>query len=353
MRLDSSYIIDFSKIGKADEDLVGKKAYELGQLQKLGIPFPNGFVITTKFQREFLRFTKISEEIKKVQALNHPAISGSIKELFHPIQKQIIEQDMPQVLATQLHKFYRKLSGTFRERSLTLFSSSFNNKSIVSSNVSGDTNLILKIKTIWSMLPTESVAVVVQENIQSQIKGRIFTDGLTIDKKLTEKQMGKLKSYCSVIQEHFYFPKEIEYAVKKDEIFITKVNPFTGTISKSSKAALNNGKQKALIKGIPINPGIVTGPVKVLRNIYSDTEMKEGSVIILPNLNPSLFSKIKKAKAIIVDSVLPNSLDKILYKRDFQIPTVEGVKNATKMFQDGNVITVNGATGEIYSGGLI
>ena len=62
---------------------------------------------------------------------------------------------------------------------------------------------------------------------------------------------------------------------------------------------------------------------------------------------------MKSAKAVVIDSILPNSLSKALFRRDFQIPTVEGVKNATKLFQNGNVITVNGVSGEIYSGGLV
>lgn len=50
---------------------------------------------------------------------------------------------------------------------------------------------------------------------------------------------------------------------------------------------------------------------------------------------------------------MPNSLDKTLYRKDFQIPTIEGAINATKIFKNGNIVTVNGVNGEIYSGGLV
>jgi len=352
MRL-SSCIIGLSQVYKVDEDLVGKKAHELGILWKLDIPLPNGFVITAEFFKEFLRATGINEEIKKIQALSHPSISDSIKKLFQPIQKQIMQNHMPQDLVVQLHKFYRELAGIFKERSLNMFSSSFNNKSIVFPNVKGDANLILKIKTIWSLSLDESVAIVVQENIIPEIKGKVLTDNPTIDKKLTKEQKDKLINYCNIIQKHCYFPKEIEYAVSKGKIFITKVNPFTGIVNELSLQTSNKRSQKVLIKGLSINPGIVTGPVKILHNKYGNIEAKKGEIAVLPGLDHALLRRIKNAKAVIIDDILLNSLDKTLYRKGFQIPTVEGAKNATRMFQDGNVVTVNGASGEIYSGGLI
>jgi len=347
-------IIDFSEISKADEDLVGKKAHELGIISKLGIPLPEGFVITTEFFKEFLRLTGIDKEIKKVQALNHPAISDSIKKLFHPIQKQVMHQHILQTLTVELHKFYRKLSGIFKDQSLNVFSSSYNNKSIIFSGVLGDANLILKIKTIWSMSLEEPVAIAVQKNIKSGIKGKIFTQNPTTDKKLTEKQMNKLIDYCNIIQKHFYFPKVLDYIIVKDKIYITAIKPFTGRVEELPKPVVENRKsQKVLIKGISINHGIATGRVKILLSQHNGIEVKKGEVIVLPNLDSSMLKEIVNAKAVVIDPILPNSLEKALYRKTFKIPTIEGVKNATRMLQDGSVVTVNGYSGEIYSGGLV
>lgn len=348
------HIIDLVQAYKEDEDLVGKKAHELGMLWKLGIPLPNGFIITTEFFKEFLRQTGICDEIKKVQDLNHPAISDSIEKLFHPIQRKILQENIPHNLSIQLHKYYRELSGTFKECPLSVFSSGSNNKSILFANVKGDTNLVLKIKKIWSSCFKESVAVVVQKDIKSKIKGKVFTDNPIVDKKLTDEQMNKLADYCRIIQRHFYFPKEIEYIISKEKIFITEINPFTGCVNESPKALIPNiKKQKVLIKGFSVNPGIVTGIVKILRSNDNVAEAKKGEIILLPHLDSSMFKKMKNSKAVIIDSVSPNSLNKTLYRKYFQIPTIEGAKNATKMFQNGNVVTVNGVSGEIYSGGLV
>lgn len=351
MGLNPRYIVDFSEIYKVDGELVGKKVHELGILWKLGVPLPDGFVITTEFFREFLNLVGLDKEIEKVQAISHPPIKDSMPKLFELIKKQLMHSYIPEHLVLDLHKFYRKLSGTFKNKSLNIFSSTFNNKSHAFNNVKGDANLIMKIKTIWSMSLDSPVAIAVQENIKSKIKGQVFTDNPIVDKKLTEKQVSTLIDYCNVIQRYFYFPKEIEYVVKKNKIFLTKINPFTGIADSSVKVV--NRVKKTLIKGMPINPGIVTGPVKILHNKYSDIIVKKGDIIVLPNLDSRIFKKLKNAKAVVVDSIMLNPQNKTLYRKDFQIPTIEGAKDATKIFKDGSIVTVNGANGEIYSGGLV
>lgn len=347
MGVNSNFIIDLSEVYEIEEDLVGKKAYELGILQKLGIPIPGGFIITNDFFKEFLRLTGIDEEIQKARTLSHPAISDSAEKLFQPIRNRIMRQSIPQVLAGELHKFYRELSGTFKEIPLNIFSSSMNNNSTVFRNMKGDANLILKIKTIWSLNFKNSGAIVVQENINSGITNRIATVNPIIDSELTKTQMIELTNYCNLIQKHFYFPKEIEYAIIKNNIFITKINPFTGSVS------LDNKLRKTLIKGISINPGIATGRLKILRDKRDNTKIKKGEIVVAPNLSSLTFDNTKNAKAVIIDAFLQKSLNRILFKNHFKIPAIEGAKNATKIFKNGNVVTVNGVSGEIYSGGLI
>ncbi len=303
MGLNSHHIIDFSKLYNADLDLVGKKAYQLSELKQLGIPIPDGFVITP--------FLHLSENL--------------IREVYSA---------------------YRKLAGVFKDPSLNIFSSSLNNKSIVFSNIKGDANIILKIKTIWSSYLNEPVAIVVQKNINSKIKGKILTNDNSIsDQRLLE--------FAKKIQNYFYFPQEIEYVIEKGKIYVTQVKPFTGIIKELQKKEKEiKNLRKAIIKGISINPGIVTGVVKLINNQNFDIA-KNSEIVVIKNLNKSLYDKIRKAKAVVTDSVLPTSIDKLHYRKIIKVPTIIGTENATKLLQNGNIITVNGVTGEVYSGGFM
>lgn len=333
----------FSKIYKEDLDNVGKKAVELAELFRLGIPIPDGFVITTSFFKKFLKQTGIDEKIKEVQKLNHPSIQDSVKKLFNPIKKQILYTPIPGNLITELHKFYRQLAGLFKEQSLNVFSSSLNNKSVSFLNIKGDANLLLKIKEIWTMHINQPVAIIVQENIASKTKGTI----------ITSQPPKEMEEIARKIQKHFYFPQELDYVIEKGKIYVTGLRHFTGKVEKSQKTALQNNKtQNVLVKGISINPGIVTGPVKILSN-NNRIQIKSGEIIVISQLNKSFYGKIKKAKAIVADSTLLSSYDQMLYRKSIKIPIITDAVNATRILQNGNIITVNGINGEVYSGGLI
>lgn len=344
-------IVNFSEAYRVDEELVGKKAHELGALWKLGVPLPKGFVITTEFFKEFLRLAEIDKKTYKLPALKHPALSHTTDNLF---KKQIMHNHIPQKLAPKLHHYYKQISGLFKNKPLNIFSSSSNNSSIVFSNIKGDANLILKIKTIWSMAFKKPVAIVVQENVQSEIKGRMTTNNPVLDIKLKKDQMDALIVYCKIIQRYFYFPKIVEYTVSKGTVIVTNISPFTGNINKIQKEAQKSVKlRKILIKGISINPGIVTGKIKILHNKYEKVKIGKGEIVALPNLDYLTFGEMENANAIIVDSVIPNSLGKALFRRKFHFPAIEGTKNATRILKNGTIITINGINGEIYSGGLL
>jgi len=349
MGLKSSLIIDISNLKNVEEEAVGKKIHELGILQSLGIPIPEGFIITTGFFKEFLHLTGLDEEIKNTDAVYHPALENSIDKLYYPVQKKIREIPLPQTLAAEFHRFYRKFSGSLKDKPLNVFSSSVGEKSVIFDGISGDANLLLKIKKIWSesfRLPT---AIAVQEDIKPGIKGKILTNNPLPDKRLTKLQSSKLMNYCKLIQRYFYFPKEIEYIVKNDKTYIIGIYPFTGIVEFEKPVK----EKKILARGIAVNPGIVTGPVRILSPKLRNGMIKKGEIVVLPKLDHSIFEEIKKAKAAVVSQVLRDPADKALYRRDFRIPTIEGVDNAESIFHNGNVITVNGVNGEIYSGGLI
>jgi len=352
MALKSPLIVNLSDIKYFDKESVGKKIYELGKMYERDIPMPSGFIITAEFFKEYLRLTGIDNEIKKANALIHPAISDSIHKLFEPIQKRILETPIPEELTVNLHLFYRHYFGS-KNKSMNIFSSSLNNKFITFSKISGDSNLVLKIKQIWSQSLKNPEAIAVQEYIRPEIQGKIFTNNIIVNIKLTGLQMNKLKDYCKRIQECFYFPKEIEYIVNNGKVFITNVSPLTGQVYHSIKPRLESKIRKIMAKGTSISPGIVTGPIRIVSGKLKNNKIKEGEIIIITNHNHSLLRALKNAKAIIIDSDNQNMTEKNFYRKSFNIPTIINVKDASNIFKTGNIVTVNGLNGEIYSGGLL
>ena len=285
-------VIELSQLHKFDLEEVGKKAYLFGELKHLGILIPDGFVI-------------------------------------------IFISNLSVNLIKEIHRAYKKLSGLFRETSVNILTSHLNNKSTTFTNIKGDANLIHKIKTILSSEGEMPIAIIVQKHIKSSQKGKLSNES-----DLAKK-----------IQKHFYFPQEIDCAVEKGKIYVTNIKPLA-KIPKQKAITQNKMYRKILVKGIPLNPGIITGSIRILRN-QDYYRVKSHEIAVIPQLNKLLYSKISKAKAVVADSELTSSYDKMEFRKNIKIPTIMGVKNAVKILQNGNIVTVNGINGEIYQGGLL
>lgn len=340
-----SDIVDFSQLHRFDLDEVGRNVFQLGELKHLKISIPDGFVILPSFFEKFLEETKIAKEIEKIQAISHPAIKDSMLKLFELVQKKVISTHIPRDLATELHNFYKKLSGLFREQSLNIFTSPLRGKSLQFLDIKGDANMVLTIKKIWAEHLEDPTPIVVQKNIKSKVGGKIATNNPSIDEKFV--------ALAKKIQKYFYFPKDLEYVIKKNKIYITSVKPLTTAMPRQINPIVQVKNHRAILfKGIALNPGIVTGSVRIVRN-QDYYQVKKDEIAVIPQLSKILLSKISKAKAIIADAKLSTDYDKMLYKQIIKIPTIMGVGNAMNILQNRSIITVNAISGEIYAGGLV
>jgi len=179
-----------------------------------------------------------------------------------------------------------------------------------------------------------------------------------IDKvKLTDEQIVKLGKLSQKLQEHYYFPQDSEWAMEKGELYIVQTRPIT-TIEKtklveSSMENVENAQNTApILKGIPASPGIGSGIVKVLKSPKEIEKVKRGDVLVAPMTSPDYVPAMKKAFAIVTNEGGMTSHAAIV-SREMGIPCVVGTKTGTKVLKEGDVITVNGKTGEIYVGSFV
>ncbi len=352
MSLNDKFVINFSELDKQEPEFIGKAAYLLSELKYLKIPIPDGFVITKIFYKEFLEQTGILGKIKEIKKLYHPALENSVDKLFTPVKKLIMYTPIPESLAKEIHNSHKKLSRVFGEASLRVFSSDIGDKSILFPAVSGDANLILKIKTIWSHYLDKPVNVVAQKNIASAIKGKVLTDNTVIrNNLLTREQIEELCNIVRKVRKHFYFPQELEYVIEKRKVYITSIKPLTNVAKPQEIILKNTKKRNVILRGTPLRSGIVTGKTRVIKN-NNLNYLKNGEIAVVSKLDESMWKKIKIAKAVVADSTLLKIRDKMILRHYLHAPIIYGAKNATQILQNGNIITVNGINGEIFRGGI-
>lgn len=337
-----SDIVEIFGVEKTDIDDLGRKAFQFGELKNLNIPIPEGFIIKSSFFKKFLKETKIDEEIKKINKNYHPALENISNKIYKPIKDRILQSHLSKNLALEFHAFYRKLAGSLIHQSVDIMSSSKTNRSTIFKNVTGDANVVHKIKEIYADNFNNPVSVVVLKHLKQNIH-KIITNNLTTIQDLTQLQTQKLKKYCEKIKKHFYFPMIVEFAIKNNEIIVVNLMPFTGAAEKKLKISDKNVR-KIISKGKSAFSGIATGPIRIF-NKHNVLRLKK-EILVVRNSKELNTQIIKRVKGIIIDGKLSPALRPT-------IPTIENVKDAIKLFKNGNIVTINGVSGEIYSGGLL
>ncbi|HLV09101.1 MAG TPA: phosphoenolpyruvate synthase [Halanaerobiales bacterium] len=99
------------------------------------------------------------------------------------------------------------------------------------------------------------------------------------------------------------------------------------------------------IVGLAVSSGIIEGRARVILNM-EDAELEEGDILVTYFTDPSWTSLFLSIKGLIteVGGLMTHGA---VIAREYGLPAVVGVKNATKMIKDGQRIRVNGTEGYV------
>ncbi len=191
-----TYIMDFDEITKDDIDIAGGKGANLGELSSLNLNVPKGAVVTTRGYDLFIKKNKID---------SYSIIEDSqdIESALVDIRKKILNSDFPYELEKEILDFYKSLGGgaSVAVRSSAtledLADSSFAGQQDTYLNVVGEESLLKKIRECYASLwsgrayiyrekcgydkKNLSIAVVIQQMVESESSGVIFTKNPTTD----------------------------------------------------------------------------------------------------------------------------------------------------------------------------
>ncbi len=186
---------NFTKLNKNDADIAGGKGASLGEMTQAGIPVPPGFVILSTTFDEFIKESKLNEEIDAIiDEVNHKEIS-SVEYASEKIQTLIKNATMPKVIAEDIIVNFTALDAEFvAVRSSATAEDGAENAwagQLDSYLNTKEDNLLLKVQHCWASLFTPraifyrfekglhntkiSVAVVVQKMVNSEISGIAFS----------------------------------------------------------------------------------------------------------------------------------------------------------------------------------
>lgn len=101
------------------------------------------------------------------------------------------------------------------------------------------------------------------------------------------------------------------------------------------------------VTGVSASPGVITGRIRVIETIEGLPSMKEGEIMVTSNTDPGWTAVFSKLGGLITETggILSHGA---VVSREYGIPAVTAVKDATAFFRTGQMVTLDGNDGTIY-----
>jgi pyruvate, water dikinase len=104
-------ILPYAQVTKEMVDWVGGKSANLGEvLNRVGLPIPGGFAITTRAYESFLAHNDLVDEINKRKMELDPQDPRTVKEVSDDIQQLIIQAQVPPALEEAIIAAHREMA---------------------------------------------------------------------------------------------------------------------------------------------------------------------------------------------------------------------------------------------------
>ena len=175
---------------------------------------------------------------------------------------------------------------------------------------------------------------------------------------LTDDEVEELARHALTIEEHYGRPMDIEWG--KDgldgQVYILQARPET-VMSRAASVRQRfrlDEKGEVVVEGRAIGQKIGAGGVRVMQSIDEMHDFVEGEVLVADMTDPDWEPIMKRASAIVTNRG-GRTCHAAIIARELGIPAVVGTGDATKVLEDGRVVTVScaeGDTGLVYDGEL-
>ena len=135
---------------------------------------------------------------------------------------------------------------------------------------------------------------------------------------------------------------------------MTKVRFHCSVTLDGYMAAPNQTREKPFgddiegLRGVAVSPGLVTGPARRIGSARDFDKLRSGDVLIATYITPAWSPLLGIAGAVVTDTGGALSHGSIV-AREYGIPAVMGTNNATKVIQDGQIVTVDGNRGLVLT----
>jgi len=238
----------FQEISKSDVAIAGGKGASLGEMTQAGIPVPGGFIVTTDAYNQPLDEKEIFAAFDKLEAQYVAVRSSATAEDSGSTSWAGQLETYLNVTKENLIDSIKKCWASIKTARATSYAQS--------NNIPGDKQKVAVV--IQKMVDSQMAGVMFSANPvtsdrnqiilescfglgESLVQGLVTPDNFLIDKKsltiinknltlntLSDNQVIELSKLAILIENHYNFPQDIEWAIdQNNKIFILQSRPIT------------------------------------------------------------------------------------------------------------------------------
>jgi pyruvate,water dikinase len=155
------------------------------------------------------------------------------------------------------------------------------------------------------------------------------------------------------LEKHFGSPQDSEWALDTTgRLFILQTRPMA--IARPVEYTVPEivvDQEPLLAGGYVANAGVGAGPVFHVKTDNDLERFPDGSVLVARHSSPTFSRIMTRCKAIVTDVGSPTGHMAIL-AREFGIPAIVGMDNATRVLDSGRVVTVDATSCRVFDGDI-
>jgi pyruvate, water dikinase len=148
------------------------------------------------------------------------------------------------------------------------------------------------------------------------------------------------------VEAHYGKPQDVEWAIAGGRTYLVQSRPIT-TLHLHPEHAPAEGK--VILRGLAASTGRAYGAVRVLLSPDESSQLRDGEVLVAPMTSPDWVPAMRRAAALVTDGG-GMTCHAAIVSRELGVPCVVGTRTGTTELHDGDVVTVDGRTGEVFEG---
>ena len=176
-------------------------------------------------------------------------------------------------------------------------------------------------------------------------------DDLKDKKVLEDSDLEQLTVLGRRIQKHYNAPMDTEWGIENGKVYMLQARPITtlDDVSEDNHESLDESERVILLKGLGASPGLVSGTVKIVRDLDELDKILDGDILVTTMTTPDMVPAMKRANGIVTDEGGVTCHAAII-SRELGIPCVSGTGEATKTLKENSKVTIDGKKGLVFEG---